>query len=110
MDNKNERLVTQLTNRTDFKHYIMNKTFVVVKVSATWCGPCQTLAPILQEVKKDAGDKLRIVKIDIDKNPQLATQMGVRGVPSLFFYKDGDFIKSTSGVLAKHEIKKIFGF
>jgi thioredoxin 1 len=94
----------------NFKDVIESSEYVLVDFHATWCGPCQTLAPILQEVKKDVGDKLRIVKIDIDKNPQLATQMGVRGVPSLFFYKDGDFIKSTSGVLAKHEIKKIFGF
>ena len=94
----------------NFKDVIESCEYVLVDFHATWCGPCQTLAPILQEVKQDAGDKLRIVKVDIDKNQKLATQMGVRGVPSLFFYKDGDFIKSTSGVLAKHEIKKIFGF
>lgn len=94
----------------NFKDVIESCEYVLVDFHATWCGPCQTLAPILQEVKQDAGDKLRIVKVDIDKNEKLAAQMGVRGVPSLFFYKDGDFIKSTSGVLAKHEIKKIFGF
>ncbi len=93
----------------NFKDVIESCENVLVDFHAKWCGPCQTLAPILEEVKKDVGEKLRIVKIDIDKNQQLAAQMGVRGVPSLFFYKNGQFIKSTSGVLAKHEIKNILG-
>lgn len=94
----------------NFKDVIASCEYVLVDFHATWCGPCQTLAPILEELKSDEGEKLRIVKVDIDKNQQLATQMGVRGVPSLFFYKNGQLIKNVSGVLAKHEIKRIFGF
>lgn len=94
----------------NFKDVINSSENVLVDFHATWCGPCQTLAPILEEVKNDVGDSLRIVKVDVDKNQQLAAQMGVRGVPSLFFYKNGQLIKSASGVLAKHEIKNVFGF
>ncbi len=94
----------------NFNDVINSAEHVLVDFHATWCGPCQTLAPILEEVKNDVGDGLRIVKVDVDKNQQLAAQMGVRGVPSLFFYKNGQLIKSASGVLAKHEIKNVFGF
>lgn len=82
---------------------------VLVDFHAEWCGPCKTLAPILKSVKDDLGDSIRIVKIDVDKHQELAGKMGVRGVPSLFFYQDGKLIKSLSGVLTALEIKKQFG-
>ena len=94
----------------NFNDVINSSENVLVDFYATWCGPCKTLGPILEEVKSDMGDSLRIVKVDVDKNQQLAAQMQVRGVPSLFFYQKGKLIKSASGVLAKHEIKNVFGF
>ena len=93
----------------NFNEIIESNENVLIDFYATWCGPCQTLGPILEEVKKDVGDNLRIVKIDVDKHQDLAGKMGVRGVPSLFFYKNGKLIKSTSGVLIGKEIKDIFG-
>ncbi len=93
----------------NFKDVVNSSENVLVDFYATWCGPCQTLGPILEDVKKDVGDNLKIVKVDVDRHQQLAAQMGVRGVPSLFFYKNGQLIKSASGVLAKHEIKSVFG-
>lgn len=87
---------------------INSSPLVLVDFFAEWCGPCKTLAPILEEVKKELGDQIRIIKIDVDKHNQLASQMNVRGVPSLFFYKEGQLIKSTSGVLTSFEIRKIF--
>lgn len=94
----------------NFNDIINSSKNVLVDFYATWCGPCKTLEPILEEVKSDMGDSLRIVKVDVDKNQELAAKMGVRGVPSLFFYKNGKLIKSASGVLAKQEVKKVFGF
>lgn len=93
----------------NFNEVINSTENVLVDFHATWCGPCQTLAPILEDVKSEVGEALRIVKIDVDRHQQLAAQMGVRGVPSLFFYKNGKLVKSASGVLAKHEIKSVFG-
>lgn len=93
----------------DFKEIIASNTNVLVDFYATWCGPCQTLGPILEDLKEEVGDSIRIVKIDVDKHQSLAAQMGVRGVPSLFFYQNGKLIKNASGVLAKHEIKRNFG-
>tara|TARA_Y100000589_G_scaffold315795_1_gene339706 strand:- start:666 stop:959 length:294 start_codon:yes stop_codon:yes gene_type:complete len=92
----------------NFDEIIKSNENVLIDFYATWCGPCQTLTPILEDLKEELGDDLRIVKIDVDRNQKLAAQMGVRGVPSLFFYKNGDLIKNSSGVLAKHEIKSIF--
>tara|TARA_Y100000385_G_C12700764_1_gene470441 strand:+ start:188 stop:478 length:291 start_codon:yes stop_codon:yes gene_type:complete len=94
----------------NFNEIIESNGNVLIDFYATWCGPCQTLGPILEQVKKDVGDNLRIVKIDVDKHKELASKMAVRGVPSLFFYKNGKLIKSASGVLIGKEIKEIFGF
>jgi thioredoxin 1 len=93
----------------NFKDIVESQENVLVDFYAEWCGPCKTLAPILKQVKDDLGDQIRIVKVDVDKHQDLAAKMGVRGVPSLFFYKNGKLIKSLSGVLAGQEIKKQFG-
>lgn len=93
----------------NFNEIIESNENVLIDFYAIWCGPCKTLGPILEEVKKDVGDNLRIVKIDVDKHQDLAGKMGVRGVPSLFFYKNGKLIKNASGVLIGKEIKEIFG-
>ena len=91
-----------------FDELINSSENILVDFYATWCGPCQTLMPILDDLKEELGDDLRIIKIDVDRHQKLAAQMGVRGVQSLFFYKSGKLIKNVSGVLAKHEIKSIF--
>lgn len=92
----------------NFDELIKSNENVLVDFYATWCGPCQTLIPILEDLKEELGDAIRIVKIDVDRHQKIASLMGVKGVPSLFFYKNGALIKNSSGVLAKHEIKSIF--
>tara|TARA_B110000211_G_C13981953_1_gene509822 strand:+ start:358 stop:648 length:291 start_codon:yes stop_codon:yes gene_type:complete len=92
----------------NLKDIINSQENVLIDFHAEWCGPCKTLAPILKSVKEDLGDNIRIVKIDVDKHQSLASQMGVRGVPSMFFYKNGKLLKSLSGVLTGTEIKKQF--
>lgn len=87
-----------------FDTVIASETPVLVDFFAEWCGPCKTLAPILKEVKKELGDAVRIVKIDIDKNQPLAAKYQVRGVPTLLLFKNGKQLWRKSGALPKHEI------
>jgi Thioredoxin domain-containing protein len=73
----------------NFDELIASPTPTLIDFHATWCEPCKMMSPILQETKKALGDKVQIVKIDVDKNPQLAGQLWVQGVPTLMLYKAG---------------------
>ena len=89
-----------------FQSIINSDKPVLVDFFATWCGPCQMLAPILKEVKSTLGDSITIVKVDVDKNQQLMMdpQFQVRGVPTLMLFQKGRMLWRQSGVLPKDEI------
>ncbi len=86
---------------------IANSKLLLVDFSAAWCGPCQTLAPILDEVAKKVGSKAKIVKIDVDKNQSLAGKLNVRGVPTLILYKNGSQVWRQSGVVPANQLVKL---
>ena len=81
-----------------FDELIKAETPVIVDFFATWCGPCQMMHPILEELAGKVGDKARVIKIDIDKNRRLAAVYNVRSVPTLMIFKDGDLKWRVSGV------------
>ena len=87
-----------------FNDLIKGDTPTLVDFHATWCGPCKTLAPILDQLKSKKGQALRILKIDVDKNPAIADQLGIRGVPTLIYYKNGKQIWRKSGVIPLPEL------
>lgn len=87
-----------------FNEIIQSETPVLIDFSADWCGPCKMLAPILKEVKGELGEAVKIIKIDVDKNEQLAAKYQVRGVPTLIIFKDGEQKWRQSGVLQKDEL------
>ncbi|MCT8340624.1 thioredoxin [Flavobacteriaceae bacterium TK19130] len=93
--------------KSNFKSIIQSETPVLIDFHADWCGPCKMLAPILKEVKAELGEKVKIVKIDVDKNQPLASQYQVRGVPTLILFKGGKQQWRQSGVLQKNELINI---
>lgn len=95
------------TMKSSFKDIINSDTPVLVDFFADWCGPCKMLAPILKQVKDEMGEAVKIIKIDVDKNPALASQFQVRGVPTMILFKNGNQLWRQSGVLQKNEIISI---
>ncbi|KAA5828030.1 thioredoxin [Algibacter amylolyticus] len=93
--------------KSSFKDIITSEDVVLVDFFGTWCGPCQALMPILKDVKAQLGDAVKIVKVDIDKNQELATKYQVRSVPTMILFKDGVPKWRQSGVLQKSDIVNV---
>jgi len=92
---------------SSFNEIIQSDQPVLVDFFATWCGPCQMLAPILKEVKANLGERISIIKIDVDKNQAVAAQYQVRGVPTMILFQNGKQLWRQSGVISKEDIIKI---
>jgi len=87
-----------------FQDIINSKTPVLLDFFGTWCGPCQMLGPILKKVKDSLGDRVSIIKIDVDKNQEIAAKYQIRGVPTMMLFQNGKQLWRQSGVLSKEEI------
>ena len=92
---------------SNFSEIINQDKPVLVDFFAEWCGPCKMMSPILKEVKSALGDKISIIKIDVDKNKPLAAKYQVRGVPTLILYKSGKQVWRQSGAVQKNELVSI---
>jgi len=74
---------------------------VVVDFWAEWCGPCKMIGPALEELSEELAGKVKIVKVNVDENPNSPAQMGVRGIPALFLFKDGQIVSNRAGAAPK---------
>lgn len=89
-----------------FQELIQSERPVLIDFFATWCQPCKVQSSVLNSVKEQIGDKARIVKIDVDQFPTIASENGVRGVPTLAIFKNGELLWKESGV---HDVNSLVG-
>lgn len=87
---------------SDFNDIIQSEKPTLVDFYATWCGPCKMMGPILEGVAKELGDEAKIIKVDIDKNMDAAREYGVRSVPTLILFKEGEIVWRQAGVSQKN--------
>ncbi len=87
-----------------FNDIISSDQLVLVDFFATWCQPCKMMHPILEQLKAAVGDKLRIIKVDVDKHNEIAAQYRIQSVPTLMLFRNGDVLYRNSGVMDKAEL------
>ncbi len=88
----------------NFNHIINSDTPVLVDFYADWCGPCKLQTPILKEVSRDLGEKIRIIKIDVDNNQSIAQRYQIKSIPTMILFKNGQPVWRQSGVADKHQL------
>ncbi len=93
-------------NDANFDELVLKSTKpVMVDFWAEWCGPCKQIGPALEELSTEMEGKIKVVKVDVDSNPSAAAALGVRGIPALFLFKDGQVISNKTGAAPKAALK-----
>ncbi len=98
-------MATIKIDSSNFDSDVLNSnTPVVVDFWAEWCGPCKMIAPSLEEISDEMGDKIKIAKVNMDENPDIAAKYGVRSIPTLLLFKDGEPVAIQVGAVPKSKI------
>ena len=97
-------LIKHTTDATFDADVLSSKTPVLVDYWAEWCGPCKMIAPILDEAAQELGGKLQIAKLNVDENREIPAKFGIRGIPTLMLFKDGQLAATKVGALSKAQL------
>lgn len=89
-----------------YQEIVKSHPLVLVDFYADWCGPCKMMAPVFKELKKKMGDKVKIVKIDTERNQQISSSMGIRSIPTMVLYKDGQEVWKQAGAMPIHALEQ----
>ncbi len=92
---------------TKFNELIQGEKPVLVDFYADWCGPCQAMAPVLKQVAQKANGQFKVIKVDIDKNPQAAAKYGIKGVPTFILFKNGQSVWRHSGMIGEAQLNQV---
>lgn len=90
-----------------FSDIIKGSKPVLVDFYADWCGPCKMMAPVIQEFSREMGDKVRILKVDVDRNPGAARAYNIRGVPTMILFRNGQVVWRESGVVPAYVLRQV---
>lgn len=89
------------------QHFLNLSKAVLIDFYAAWCGPCKMMKPILEDLKRSEGDKVKIIKIDVDKNPIVSQSYNIQGVPTLILFKKGQMKWRQSGVVPTEYLRRV---
>jgi len=89
----------------NYSEYASQKKPMMIDFSATWCGPCKKMAPIIEELGKKFDGQIIVGKVDVDDNPEITSQFGIRNIPTILFFKDGQVVDKTVGAIPATEVE-----
>ncbi|WP_067618630.1 thioredoxin [Alicyclobacillus acidiphilus] len=98
-------MATTKVTDANFQETIRGDKPVLVDFWATWCGPCKMMAPVLEELSEEHGDKLEVVKLDVDENPETTAQFGIMSIPTMILFVNGEPVKQIVGYQPKDQLE-----